>query len=179
MRKIIIIVLLSFLMVGCGNMNNTPTKQVEMFLEKYQVLDEDVLEDLNNITLEEEKFNTAQRERYISLMKKHYQNIKYEIKDEEIDGDNAIVKVEIEVIDYSKKKAETREYLKENPEFFNDENGEYDEVKYMDYMLDELEKSNEKVKYTINFTLTKKDDKWHMDDLNNMDEDKLHGVYEY
>jgi len=179
MRKIIIIVLLSFLMVGCGNMNNTPTKQVEMFLEKYQVLDEDVLEDLNDITLEEEKFNNTQRERYIALMKKHYQNIKYEIKDEEIDGDNAIVKAEIEVTDYSKKKAEVKEYLKENPDLFNDENGEYDETKYMDYMLDELEKSNEKVKYTINFSLTKKDDKWHMDDLNNMDEDKLHGVYEY
>ena len=70
-------------------------------LEKYQVLDEDVLDDLNNITLEEEKFNGAQRERYISLMKKHYQNIKYEIKDEEIDGDNAVVTIELEVMDYN------------------------------------------------------------------------------
>ena len=35
-------------------------------------------------------------------MKKQYQNLTYTIKDEEIDGDTAIVKVEIEVYDFNK-----------------------------------------------------------------------------
>ena len=38
-----------------------------------------------------------QKKDYKELMKKQYQNLTYTIKDEEVDGNNAIVKVEIEV----------------------------------------------------------------------------------
>src|SRR5574344_874656 len=179
MKKIIIIILMSFWMVGCGKMNNTPTKQVEMFLEKYQLLDEEVIDDLNNVSIDEERFNSDQRERYIKLMKKHYQNLTYDIKDEEIDGDNATVKVEIEVIDLSKAKSSSEKYLEEHRDEFMNDKDEYDESKYMDYMLDKLEKSEEKVKYTINFTLTKKDKDWTLDNLTTSDEDKIQGIYEY
>lgn len=175
MKKIILIILMSFWMVGCGKMNNTPTKQVEMYLEKYQLLDNEVVTDLNNVAIDEERFNSNQRERYIKLMKKHYQNLTYDVKDEEIDGDNAIVKVEIEVIDLSKAKSSSEKHRDE----YKNEDGTYDETKYMDYMLDNLEKSEEKVKYTINFTLTKKDKDWTLDNLTTSDEDKIQGIYEY
>ena len=34
-----------------------------------------------------------------------------------------------------------------------------------------------KIKYTINFTLTKKDDNWEMDEITDIDRQKIHGLY--
>ena len=38
MKKILMIIAL-FLVVGCNKLDNTPTKQVETFFNKYQTLD--------------------------------------------------------------------------------------------------------------------------------------------
>lgn len=70
-------------------------------------------------------------------------------------------------------------YLEEHPEEFQDENGEHDEKKFIDYRLDKMEENQETVKYTIDFHLTKKDDQWKMDELSKSDEQKLQGVYQY
>ena len=47
----------------------------------------------------------------------------------------------------------------------------------MDYKLKQLSLVKDKVKYTINFTLTKTDDKWTLDDITEIDRQKLHGLY--
>ena len=70
-------------------------------------------------------------------------------------------------------------YLEEHKEEFLDENGEYDYKKFIDYRLDEMEKAKEKVKYTIDFKLTKKSEQWVLDDLSKSDEQKIQGIYEY
>ena len=111
-------------------------------------------------------------------MKKHYQDLKYEIKDEVIDGDNAAVSVEIEVNDYSKILQDAENYRQEHEEEFQDENGEYDESKFIAYRLNAMKEANEKVKYTLDFTLTKDaDGKWVLDNLTTADEQKINGTY--
>ena len=47
--KVLLMVMALFLIVGCGNMMNTPTKKVEEFLSKYQTQDKDVLDQLDDV----------------------------------------------------------------------------------------------------------------------------------
>ena len=160
-------------------MLNTPTKKVEMFFSDYQTLNQDVMDDLDKVVDEEERFNTKQRETYRELMKKHYQAIQYDVKDERINGDEAEVRTEIEVIDYSKILKNTDRYLQEHRDEFLDEKGQYDETKYMDYRLEQLKEAKETVKYDMTFHLTKKDKEWQMDPLTTEQEQKIHGMYDY
>lgn len=181
MKKLVILFTLTLFLTGCtlGINNNTPTKKVEMFLSKYQKLDEGVLEDLNNVIMEDANFEKKQQDRYRDLMKKHYQDLTYDIQEEKIDGDEATVVTQIEVRDYTKAKAEARIYKEKNENKFNNEKGEYQASKYYDYVLDQFEKVKDKVTYTINFKLTKKDGEWKLKDLTNEQEQKIHGIYEY
>lgn len=182
MKKIVAILGISLLfMTGCtlGVTNNTPTKQVEMFLSKYQKLDEDVMEDLENVIIADVTFDKERQDKYRDLMKKHYQDLTYDIQDEKIDGDEATVVTQIEVRDYTKAKAETQVYKEKNEKKFQNDKGEYDATKFYDYMLDELAKVDDKVTYTINFKLTKKDGEWKLNDLTDEQEQKIHGIYEY
>lgn len=179
MKKILLLLLTMFYLTGCETMYNTPTKQVELFLADYQTLNQDVLDDLHDVVQEEELFNSSQRERYRNLMKKHYQELIYDIKEEEINADKAKVTVEIEVKDYSKVFDMAEQELHKNPEKFQNDKGEYDEVKYLDYRLDQMEKVKDRVKYTMDITLTKEGKKWVLDELTDEQEDKIHGIYRY
>lgn len=181
MKKILMSFALLILITGCDigkKLDNTPTKRVETFLNKYQTLDDDVLDSLDSVIAEEPLFNNEQRDKYRDIIKSNYQKMMYKIKEEEIDGDNAIVIAEIEVIDYSKVMSESETYRLENMEEFM-ANGEYDESKFIDYRLDKLKEAKEKVKYTIDLTLTKVDEEWILDDLTKENEAKLNGVYNY
>lgn len=177
-RKIILMVAILFLVVGCGNMMNTPTKKVEEFLSKYQTQDKSVLEQLDDVIKEAGNLVDDQKDTYRDLMKKQYQNLSYKIKDETEDGDNATVQVEIEVYDYGKAISEAETYLTTNREEFLDEDEkEIDSKKFLDYKIKQMKDVKDKVKYTINFTLTKVDDKWKLDDISDIDRQKLHGLY--
>ncbi len=176
MKKWIIGLFSVLALAGCSigtDMTNTPTKQVEAYLDGYNQLDNSVLDDLDTL-LTDTKYTVEQKSRYKELMKKHYKDIKYEIKDEKINGDKATVEAEIEVKDYSK-------ILSSDviPEELKDEEGNYSEEAYYDYQLEQMEKVEDKVKYTVTFYLTKKDDKWVMDDLSESTKQKIHGIYVY
>ncbi len=180
MKKAIIYLMSILLLTGCTtDMSNTPTKKTEMFFENYQMLDESVLDDLDKVVAEEESFNTEQREKYEDIMKNHYKDLKYSIKDEVIDGDNAIVTVEITVNDFHKVMEDAKDYLANNPDKFNDESGEYSEKLYVDYQLEKLEEAKDTVKYTIDVNLTKKDDSWSVNDLSTTEYEKINGIYAY
>lgn len=183
MKKVICLCsALLFLVTGCtfgGKMLNTPTKQVEMLFSNYQTLNDDVMDDLDKVVNEEERFNEKQRNEYRDLMKKHYQSVQYDIKDEKIDGDKAEVRAEVEVTDYSKIMKKADEYLKEHRDEFLDDKKNYSEEKYMDYRLKKLKEAKETVKYDTTFHLTKKDGEWKLDPLTNEQEQKLHGMYAY
>lgn len=177
-KKIFVGIMVLFLAVGCGNMMNTPTKKVEEFLSKYQTQDEKVLAQLDEVIDSSGTMTKDQKDKYRDLMKKQYQNLSYKIKDETIDGNNATVQVEIEVYDYASSISESETYLTTNKdEFIKEDTKEVDDEKFMDYKLKQLSLVKDKVKYTINFTLTKTDDKWILDDITEIDRQKLHGLY--
>ena len=176
MKKLVYILFL-FLLVGCNDLSNTPTKKTEEFLKKYQILDESVITDLENV-VNESDLNDEQKTIYIDIMKKQYQNLSYEVKDETLNGDEAITTVEISVIDFKKVLDEANDYLKNNEEEFYD-NGEYSIVKFNDYKLNKLKQAKDKVRYTIEIKLTKINDEWTVDHLSNETYDKINGVYNY
>ncbi len=179
MKKILYI-FLGFLLIfttACDNVGNTPTKKVEELMGKYQSIDEDVLEDLNNVLASEKNLTTEQQDRYRKLLEKQYKNLTYEIKEEKVDGNNATVEVEIQVIDLAKSIAESEDYLTNNRDEFNDDTGTYSQEKYTNYKLDKMEDSKDKVTYTLQLTLTKEDDEWELDNLTETERQKIHGIY--
>lgn len=181
MKKIISFICITLLLFtsGCGKINNTPTKKVEAMLNNYQTLNEDVLDDLNKTIDTESDLTDEQKTKYKDILKKQYQSLTYEIKDEEIDGDNAEVEVEIEVIDLTKSIADSETYLNENTDKFKNDSGEFDQVKYTDYKLDKMKDADVKVKYTLELTLTNSDNEWVVDNLTETERQKIHGIYNY
>lgn len=178
MKKVLSIFIVFLLVVGCGNMMNTPTKKVEEFLSKYQTMDEKVLAQLDEVINSAGTMTKEQKEKYRDLMKNQYKNLSYKIKEETTDGDTSTVEVEIEVYDYATSISESETYLATNKdEFINKDTKLVDDEKFMDYKLKQLDDVKDKVKYTINFTLNKVDGTWKLDDITEIDRQKLHGLY--
>lgn len=178
MKKFILGLSLIFVLTGCNNVMNTPTKEVEKFLGKYQTMDDKVLTQLDEVLETDITMTDEQKEDYKELMKKQYQNLAYKIKDETTDGDHAEIVTEIEVYDYAKAIEDADKHLKENSSDFILEDGTTDEEKFMDYKIQQMKDQKEKITYTITFTLTKKDDTWTLDDITDIDRQKIHGIYE-
>lgn len=179
MKKILLVLLTLFLMVGCDNLMNTPTKRVEEFLNKYQKMDNKVLNQLDYTFEQDYELTDKQKENYKTAMKKQYKDLVYTIKDETIDGKTAVVKVEIEVYDYSKAMSDADNYLLNNQNEFMNADGSVNKEKFLDYKIEEIGKMTERVKYTLDLTLTKDDDTWLMNDITEIDRQKIHGIYSY
>lgn len=182
MKKILSVLSIVLILTGCSigkDMSNTPKKRVETYLNNYQTLDSNVLTKIDSIVNNETLYSDSQKDTYKDLLKKHYQDLTYTIKEETVNGDKATVEVEIEVNDYTKALASAEAYKTTNEKEFLDENGKLDESKFIDYKLDLLKSNKERVKYTIYFSLTKVGDQWTLDDLTNTEEEKILGIYEY
>ncbi len=179
MKKLGILVFSLLLFSGCSftDMMNTPTKKVEEFLGKYQTMDSEVLSELDDVLSRTANLTEEQKTKYRDLMKRQYQNLMYKVKEETVDGNNAKVDIEIEVYDYAKVLQEANAYLEEHEDEFVT-NNVFDDVKFMDYKIDEMKKTMDKVKYTLNFTLEKENDKWKLSDITDSMREKIHGIYE-
>ena len=164
-KKILLLTIFTFLLIGCS-MSNTPTSKVVELLSKYQRLDNDISMGINSV-LDEQNLTDIHKERYRKLLEDQYKNLSYEIKDEIIDGDTATVIVEIEVIDYKKSindlTFDSMLYTKDS----------FDEEK-----LDRLEEAKDKVTYTLELTLTKDTEgAWKLNALTNEQIKKIQGMY--
>lgn len=179
MKKIIIFVLMITLLTGCNKLMNTPTKKVEAMLNNYVTLNKSVLDDLDNTLLSETIMTPDQKEHYKNILKRQYQNMSYEIKNETIDGKTAVVEVEIKVFDYYKINQESEKYFNNNQSEFKLEDGTIDLTKYNEYKLNALDKADSKVTYTLNLTLSQDNDNWVLDDLTDVEISKIHGLYAY
>lgn len=168
----------SLFITGCA-MDNTPTKKVEHFLDNYRSLNDTVIGQMDEIVATDQLMNDEQKTAYKDVLKRQYQDLTYTVKDETIDGDNAQVSVEIEVYDFYKITQESDAYYNTNPLEFQDETGALVQSKYIDYRIGRLKDANEKVKYTIDFTLRKVDDEWVLDDIDDVTRQKIHGLYAY
>lgn len=120
MKKFFVISSLFILLfTGCTTAN-TPSRKVEDFLGRYQSMDSDVLTQLDNVVANDSNMSDEQKKDYKSLMERQYQNMSYKIKNEEINGDNATVEVEIEVYDYATSIAKSKKYYEEHKDEFKD-----------------------------------------------------------
>lgn len=173
--KKVLLVLIIFLFIGCDNIMNTPIKKTEKFLEKYQNLDDNLLNELS-YKIESNELTQEQKNVYRNIMKKQYSDLIYEIKNEEIDGNKAVVKVEIEVYDYSLVNKKTDEFVNNHKEEFLTDNV-IDQLKYINYKLNMMKDIDDRIKYTISLTLTKKNKNWVMDELSEDNLKKIHGLY--
>ena len=208
-------IMLVVFLSGCS-MDNTPTKKVENFLDSYKNQDENVLTQLKEMVDSDTLMSDNQKDTYTDIMKKQYEDMTYEIKDEVINGDTATVTAEIEVYDYYKINKDAQEYYDSNPDEFKDDsvddnsdNGVVGDVvegakdvaedaadtakdvvedaadvltgdaKYVEYRLGKLKDAKDRVTYTIEFTLTKVDDVWTLDEIDDATRQKIHGLYEH
>ena len=163
MKKIIILtILLSIFLFGCEKTMQTPTSKVEEFLSGYQRLDKDVLKELENIVEKEDEMTDEEKKEYKSLLEKQYQNLAYKIKKEIIAKDTATVDVEIEVLDYSSAITKSKKECEKN---------------IVECKLKELKLVNNKTKHDLTITLYQEDGKWVIENLNEDDVKKLHGLY--
>lgn len=195
------------LLAGCS-MDNTPTKRVEKFLDNYTSNNETVLGQLKEMIDSDSLMTDDQKSVYSDIMKRQYKDMTYEIKDEVIDGNNATVTAEIEVYDYYKVNKESEEYYNNNPNEFKDNTtlvedvkdatkaaadaarnaaedvkdavtGTTSDSKYVEYRLGKLKDAKDRVKYTIDFTLTKDGNEWKLNDIDDATRQKIHGLYEH
>ena len=167
MKKIIIILSLLIFLTGCVSTLNTPTKKVENFLSEYQNLNPEILKKLER-SVEADNLSKSQRKKYIGLLEKQYQNLSYKIVNEVVNDDNAIVDVEIEVLNYTYSIADSKKYYETHK----------DEIKdYNEYMLNNLEKVKDKIKYNISIDLTKYDGNWELNEIDRTIIQKIHGLY--
>ena len=178
-KKILFVFLGLFLLVGCTDTTNTPSKKVENFLSKYQNLDDDVLTQLDLILESDTEMDEDQKKDYRSLMEKQYQNLSYKITDEKVEDDTATVDVEIEVYDYQTSITKSKEYFDSHKDEFvtDDDNDETDTKKYIDYKIKQMKDVTDKTTYTMTFNLTKDNGEWVVDDITDTDRQKVHGLY--
>ena len=174
MKKLLIFLFLILTITGCAK-DNTPTKEVQKLFSNYNNLSSDLLIQLDSV-MESENLSDAQIKKYKEVLKRQYKDLKYKINDEIISNDTAIVSTEVEVYDLSKVIEDADEYLKNNKDkFYNEE--KLDNEKFWNYKLDKMLEANERINYTVDFSLTKLDGKWILDELLEIDRQKLHGLY--
>lgn len=164
-KRLIFLVLPVFFLAACS-MSNTPTSKAEELFSKYQKLDDEIAREIV-LVLNEQNLTEAQKTRYRKILEKQYKNLTYQIKDESIDGDTALVTAEIEVLDL--KRAidnlvfDTSVYTKRT----------YDEEK-----LNRLEKVKNKVTYTLELNAYKDENgNWKLNSLTNDKIKKIQGMY--
>ena len=195
MKKLITIFFVILLSACSLNMNNSPKAKVKELLDKYKNQDSSVITNLDDVI--DSEYEGEYKDRYKSLILNQYKNLEYKITDEVIDGDTAIVSVDVTVYNYGSGIDAANTYLEEHEsEFYkkdlsdnnlitpnNDENtpqtsqNTIDYNKFLDYKLDLLEEITDRKTYSIDITLTKENNEWVLDKLTDDAIKKIHGLY--
>ena len=176
--KVLLVVGICLVLAGCGCMKKTAKGAVQDYLNQYKNLSSNVISSMDDV-VNDENLTDSQKEKYRDILKRQYQDLKYEITSEKYDGDNATVEVKITVYDLYKVQKDANNYLTNNGDEFK-ENGVYSNDLFMNYKLDKMKKVTDTIDYNIIFNVIK-DDKgnYKVNDLSNSDLEKIHGVYNY
>ena len=176
--KVLLVVGICLVLAGCGCMKKTAKGAVQDYLNQYKNLSSNVISSMDDV-VNDENLTDNQKEKYRDILKRQYQDLKYEITSEKYDGDNATVEVKITVYDLYKVQKDANNYLTNSGDEFK-ENGVYSNDLFMNYKLDKMKMVTDTVEYNITFNVTK-DDKgnYKVNDLSNSDLEKIHGVYNY
>ena len=176
MKKILSLLLIVLIISGCGN--NTAKDSVEKYMKKYKTLDSEVLIDLED-TIKKENLSNEQEDKYRDVLKKQYKDLSFEIIEEEYDNEVSYVTVKIEVYDLYKAQSDATIYLENNPQEFYGNDNLYDVNKFIDYKLDKMKNTTDRITYTITLNVIKENNKYIIEDLTDNDIKKIHGVYNY
>ncbi len=165
MKKKLTFLLILLFSAGC---TKTDAKfEVESYLNKFQNHEKEVINSLDSV-LNTDKLSENQKNQYKIIMKRQYTDLTYKITDEHYNGDEAKIEVIIEVYNYAKSKKKALESLKD----VSDEN-------ILNKELEMMDKENERIKYTLIFTVQNKEGKWQLQSPNKEMLEKIHGIYEY
>ena len=178
MKKILAVLFVLSLAIGCGCVKMKASDAVSEYLGKYTNQQAEVMGELTHL-IEEENLSEKQAKLYEEAMRKQYKDLKYEIIEETYNGEEATVKTQISVYDFYKTQKEADEYKNNHKEEFQGENSAYDANKFLDYKLEQMKKETTKVEYTIFFQVIKKEGKWVLETVKTEDLEKIHGIYNY
>ncbi len=129
MKKYIIIVITILFLCACS-MKGAPSLKVSEYLNGYNSLSEAVIGDMET-AIQAENLTTENTSLYREVLMKQYQNLKYDIVEENIEGNTAEVKVKITVYDLHNSKVESENYMNEHQDEFLNEENIFDEEKYI------------------------------------------------
>ncbi len=175
-KKYLVIILLTlFIVTGCS-MGNSPSAKVDALLKRYNsnadVVKTELGDYLGSLDLDDENLKA-----YKDVYLKQYSDLKYNIKDEKINGDTAVVNTKITVYDYYSAEETVNDYVSMNQSEFYDDDNVYSPASALKYRITELGKVRDTIDYTIDFHLTKVNNEWTVDTLTNEQLEKIHGTY--
>ena len=174
---ILFIIAVILFSAGCG-MENTAREAAIQYLELYRTKDDVVMDELHEF-VNNEDLTEAQKEKYYEILKKEYSTLMYEIEHEQYDGNVAYITFKVTVVDLYKAQKEANKYYEEHKDEFNDENGAYDAVLFLNYKLNQMKNMLDTKEYEIELKVIKNNNDWDVSQLSNDDLKKIHGVYEY
>lgn len=177
MKKVYLMVLgiIFLLLTACGT--NTPKGKAEEFLSRYNSLNDDVMVSINT-AVAGESLSTTNQEKYRKVLERQYKNMKYEVKDETVDGDKASVKVKVTVYDLYKSGLTSQDYLNNNTNEFYVDNVLNQEA-FDKYRIEDMLNTNETVEYDITLYLNKDNGTWTVENPDSVTLEKIHGLYDY
>jgi len=160
--KVILVCIMFTILIGC-ELNNTPTSKVEQTLMDYQMAKPDKITTGVELLTNADNLTENEQDEYEKIVTKQYKSLSYNVKDETTDGNRAIIKVEIEVLDYKKEL--------DNIEMQTNAN-------YQQERINKLTSAKDKITYTIEFSVVKNaKDEWEVEPLTKAEEQKILGIY--
>lgn len=174
MKKIIVVLISCLFLIGCGCVVEKASDSVRSYLNKYNLEDESIKNELDKVT---KNFSEDDKKVYEEIMEKQYKDLNYKILEEKYNGDNAIVTTKIQVYDLYNIQENVNKYKEEHKNEFTKEDGSFDNEKFLKYKLEEMKKETKKIEYTIDFKVHKKDGKWILESISERDLEKIHGIY--
>lgn len=117
MKKFLVAFMVIILSACSLTSATTPKQTVAEFLDKYKNEHTNVIEQLKD-TIESQFTNDEYKKRYTTLMTNQYKNMEYKITDEVVEDNNAVVDVEVTVLNYGSAIKDAENYLNEHRDEF-------------------------------------------------------------
>ncbi len=170
MRKVSILVVLLFLLSACTKTD--ASFEVIKYLNKFKNHDEEVISSLHKLAIFEE-ISLEEQNLYELVMKRQYTDLEYKIKEEHYNGDEAYIGVDISVYDYEESKNRAMTIIKNEPQKYDTKE------KILNLELQEMEKEEKRIFYTIDFEVAYEKGKWKLKAPSKEILEKIHGIYAY
>lgn len=142
----------------------------------YKIVDETIDGDNATVDVEIEVFDYATS---INESKNYYEEHKTEFEEKTkstVNEEDARTTKDNEKDDTNIQDNDGNDSDDDNDDIENNTNKTNTEA-YLDYKISEMKNVKDKVKYTITFNLVKEDNKWKVQDISDLDRQKIHGLY--